>query len=168
LVFGIQEGQSYDWGVIWGPISVWSLIIAGVVVLVAFIIWQRVTKTEPLVPLRVFRDRNFSLGNAVIATVGFAVTSMAIPLIFYLQIVLGFTPTESALMMVPMAVISGVLAPFVGRLIDRINPRLVATAGMTCCALGLSWYAAVLTPDQSVGTLLLPSAVLGLANAAMW
>ncbi|PFG30374.1 DHA2 family efflux MFS transporter permease subunit [Paramicrobacterium agarici] len=168
LVFGIQEGQSYDWGYIWGPISVWSLIIAGIVVLIAFVVWQRFTSTEPLVPLRVFHDRNFSLGNAVITTVGFAVTSMAIPLIFYLQLVLGLSPTESALMMVPMAVISGVLAPFVGRLIDRINPRLVATAGMTCCAVGLTWYAAVLTPGQSIIVLLMPSAMLGLANAAMW
>ncbi|WP_166980184.1 DHA2 family efflux MFS transporter permease subunit [Paramicrobacterium fandaimingii] len=168
LVFGIQEGQSYDWGQIWGPISVWSLIISGVVILAAFVVWQRFTRSEPLVPLRLFRDRNFSLGNTVITTVGFAIISMSLPLIFYLQMVRGLTPTESALMLVPMAVISGVLAPFVGRLIDHINPRLVATAGMACCAVSLAWYAAVLTPDQPIWILLLPSAVMGLANSAMW
>ncbi|WP_167132037.1 DHA2 family efflux MFS transporter permease subunit [Paramicrobacterium chengjingii] len=168
LVFGIQEGQSYEWGQIWGPISVWSLIITGVVVLIAFVVWQRFTRSEPLVPLRLFRDRNFSLGNTVITTVGFAIISMSLPLIFYLQMVRGLTPTESALMLVPMAVISGVLAPFVGRLIDHINPRLVATAGMVCCAVSLTWYAAVLTPDQPIWILLLPSAVMGLANSAMW
>lgn len=168
LVFDIQEGQSYDWGQIWGPISVWSLIIAGLVVLTGFVVWQHFNRGEPLVPLKLFRDRNFSLGNTVITTVGFAITSMALPLIFYLQMVRGLTPTESALMMVPMAVISGVLAPFVGRLIDHINPRLVATAGMACCAVALAWYAAVLTPDQPIWILLLPSAVMGLANSAMW
>src|SRR5882757_452759 len=40
LVFGIQEGQKYNWGQITGPISVWGLIIAGVVVLAIFVVWQ--------------------------------------------------------------------------------------------------------------------------------
>src|SRR5690349_14692436 len=40
LVFGIQEGQKYDWGQITGPISVWSLIIAGLVVIAGFLLWQ--------------------------------------------------------------------------------------------------------------------------------
>src|SRR5690606_10774352 len=53
LVFGIQEGESYDWGVIWGPISVWGLIIGGVVVLALFILWQHVQKGEPLIPLQI-------------------------------------------------------------------------------------------------------------------
>src|SRR6266540_736332 len=55
LVFGIQEGQSYDWGTIRGPITVWSLIIAGVVVMAAFTVWQRLNRSEPLVPLGLFR-----------------------------------------------------------------------------------------------------------------
>ena len=51
LVFGIQEGHQYDWGTITGPISVWSLIIAGLVVFVGFVLWQARNKREPLVPL---------------------------------------------------------------------------------------------------------------------
>ena len=61
LVFGIQEGQTYDWGTIDGPISVWSLIVAGIAVLAVFIVWQARTKEEPLLSLELFRDRNFSL-----------------------------------------------------------------------------------------------------------
>ena len=60
-MFGLQEGEHYDWGVIWGPITVWGLIIAGVVVLGLFIWQQAQTKSEPLVPLELFRDRNFSV-----------------------------------------------------------------------------------------------------------
>jgi EmrB/QacA subfamily drug resistance transporter len=41
IVFGIQEGERYDWGRIWGAVTVWELLAAGVVVLVAFVIWQR-------------------------------------------------------------------------------------------------------------------------------
>ena len=79
LVFGIQEGQTYDWGTITGVVSVWSLIIAGVVVLAAFVAWQAVQPREPLLPLALFRDRNFSLANVAITTVGFAITAMALP-----------------------------------------------------------------------------------------
>ena len=80
LVFGIQEGQSYDWGTIAGPVSVWSLIIAGLVVLAVFVGWQARNRAEPLLPLRLFRDRNFCLACVAIAAVGFGVTAMAFPL----------------------------------------------------------------------------------------
>ena len=80
LVFGIQEGESYDWGVIWGPVTVWGLIIVGLIVLALFFVWQRVQRGEPLIPLEIFRDRNFSVGTLVIITVGFSVTSMSLPL----------------------------------------------------------------------------------------
>ncbi|BDZ45264.1 DHA2 family efflux MFS transporter permease subunit [Naasia aerilata] len=168
LVFGLQEGETYDWGTITGPISVWSLIIAGVVVLALFVVWQRVQRGEPLLPLSLFRDRNFSLGNAGITAVGFAVTSMSLPLVFYFQTVKGLTPTQSALMLVPMAVLSGVLAPPAGKLIDRVNPRNLAVAGMLLLALSLVLYWLMLAPDTSIWLLLVPSAVLGVANAGIW
>ncbi len=168
VVFGIQEGASYDWGVIVGPISVWSLIIAGIITLIGFVIWQRYNRGEPLVPLKLFRDRNFSLSNGAMSMVGFAITSMALPLMFYFQLVLGLPPTQSALMLAPSAVLSGVLAPFVGRLVDLINPRYVAVPGLFLLAGGLYWYFAVMTADAPIWLLLLPSVVLGLANASVW
>ncbi|WP_111720167.1 DHA2 family efflux MFS transporter permease subunit [Homoserinimonas sp. OAct 916] len=168
VVFGIQEGESYDWGEIVGPISVWSLIITGIVFLVGFVLWQHYNRGEPLLPLQLFRDRNFSLSNGAITTVGFAITGMTLPLMFYFQLVLGLPPTQSALMLAPSAVLSGVLAPFVGRLVDIINPRYVAVTGLLLLAGGLYWYFAIMTADAPIWLLLLPSAVLGLANAAVW
>ncbi|MFI2751865.1 DHA2 family efflux MFS transporter permease subunit [Cellulomonas sp. P22] len=168
VVFGIQEGASYDWGTIVGPISVISLIVAGVLVLVVFVLWQARTTGEPLLPLSLFRDRNFSLANGAISTIGFTITSMALPLVFYFQVVRGLTPTRSALMLAPMAVVAGVLSPLVGKMIDRVNPRYVAFTGLLLLAVGLFWYSALLTPDVAITTLLLPSAVLGVANSCMW
>ena len=168
LVFGIQEGGTYDWGTITGPITVWGLIIAGIVVLIAFVVWQAFNKKEPLLPLKLFRDRNFSLSNGAITAVGFAVTCMALPLVFYFQTVRALTPTESALMLAPMAIFSGVLAPFVGKLIDRINPRYFATTGLVLFALSLFWYSRLLTPDVSIWWLLAPSALLGVAMSGVW
>ena len=78
LVFGIQEGHQYDWGTIAGRSRV-ALIIAGLVVFGAFVCWQARNRAEPLVPLGLFRDRNFSLANVGISTMGFAITAMALP-----------------------------------------------------------------------------------------
>ncbi|CAN7450343.1 multidrug MFS transporter [Arthrobacter sp. Leaf337] len=168
LVFGIQEGETYNWGTITGPITVWSLIIAGIVVLAGFVLWQRFNKGEPLLPLSLFKDRNFSLANIGITTVGFAVTSFTLPLIFYYQIVRGLTPTQSALMMVPMALISGGLAPVVGKIIDRVNPKYITAAGLVLMSVALFWNSALMHPDTPIWLFLLPSAVLGFANAGIW
>ncbi|MFE8884618.1 DHA2 family efflux MFS transporter permease subunit [Pseudarthrobacter enclensis] len=168
LVFGIQEGETYNWGTITGPISVWSLIIAGLVVLAAFVAWQRFNKGEPLLPLGLFRDRNFSLANLGITMVGFTVTSFGLPLIFYYQMVRGLTPTQSALLMVPMALISGGMAPVVGKIVDRVNPKYLAAAGLTLMAVALVWNGLLMQPDTPILLFLLPSAVLGFANAGIW
>src|SRR5690606_3495467 len=123
LAFGIQEGHQFDWGTITGQVTVWRMIVAGIVVLVLFVLWQARNRQEPLVPLSLFSDRNFSLANVAITTMGFSITAMAIPLMLYAQVVRGLSPTRSALLLVPMAVLTLVLAPVVGRLTDRVHPR---------------------------------------------
>ena len=145
-----------------------GLIIAGIAVLVVFVLWQKVNKGEPLLPLSLFKDRNFSLANIGITTVGFTVTAFTLPLIFYDQVVRGLTPTQSALMMVPMALISGGLAPVVGRIIDRVNPKFITAAGLVLMSVALLWYAFLMHPDTPIWLFLLPSAVLGFANAGIW
>ncbi|MET7277933.1 DHA2 family efflux MFS transporter permease subunit [Kribbella sp. NPDC005582] len=168
LVFGIQEGQKYDWGQITGPISVWSLIIAGLVLLGAFAFWQSRNRNEPLLPLALFRDRNFSLANLSITTVGFAVTAMAFPLMLYAQAVRGLSPTKAALLLAPMAIISGALAPFVGRLVDTTPPRFIAGFGLACEVGALYWLSQIISPDLPIWQLLLPMALMGVANGFMW
>ena len=168
LVFGIQEGETYNWGTIAGPVTVWGLIIAGLAVLALFVLWQRFNKGEPLLPLALFRDRNFSLANIGITTVGFTVTAFSLPLIFYYQLVRGLTPTQSALMMVPMALISGGLAPVVGKIIDKVNPKFITAAGLVLMAVALAWNSALMQPDTPILLFLLPSAILGFANAGIW
>jgi EmrB/QacA subfamily drug resistance transporter len=168
VVFGIQEGATYDWGTIAGPITVWGLIVSGVVVLAAFIVWQAFNRVEPLLPLGLFRDRNFSLSNAAIALVGLAMTAMPLPLAFYFQVARGLDPTQAALMLVPMAVVSGVLSPLVGRLADRADPKWVAFAGLALSGLALAWYAALMAPGTELWLLLLPSSLLGLGVSGVF
>lgn len=168
IVFGLQEGETYNWGVIAGPITVWSLIVVGGVLLAVFLVQQRLTRHEALVPLALFRDRNFSLSNIAMTTVGFSVTTFSLPLVFFFQIVRGLTPTQSALMLAPMAVINIALATFVGRLVDRVHPRMLALPGLLLFSASIFLYSAMLSPDIPIGLLLIPSVVLGLANAFTW
>jgi EmrB/QacA subfamily drug resistance transporter len=163
LVFGIQEGQSYNWSV-----RIWVMIACGLAVMVAFVVWQGYNSGEPLVPLSLFRDRNFSLSNVAITAVGFSITAMGFPIFLYAQVVRGLSPTRSAMLLIPMAVLSGALAPFVGRLADKVHPRYVAGIGLACFPASLVWLAAVMKPDAAIWALLLPIALLGVANGFLW
>ena len=168
VVFGLQEGEKYDWGQITGIISVPLLIATGLVVFAAFIWWQGRIKAEPLVPLGLFRDRNFSLGNGGITLVSLAITAMALPFQYYAQGVRGWSPTESALLMVPMAVVLIALSPVVGKLVDRVHPRNITVVGFGTAAVAMFWLSQLLNPDTPVWQLLLPMALFGVSNACLW
>jgi EmrB/QacA subfamily drug resistance transporter len=163
LVFGLQEGQAFAWGA-----AAWALIGTGVAVLVLFVVWQARGAAEPLVPLALFRDRNFSLANVAITAVGFAVTAQAFPITLYAQGVRGLTPTGAALLLAPSAVISTALSPYVGRLTDRAHPRWIAGIGLSCFAVALLWLAAVMAPTTPIWELVLPIALLGVGSGFMW
>ena len=168
LVFGIQEGHQYDWSTITGWVSVPLLIGVGLVLLVAFVIWQFVNKAEPLVPMVLFRDRNFSLANVAISSMGLAVTAMGFPIMLYAQLVRGLTPTKAALLLVPMAIMSIVLAQPVGRLTDRVHPRWLAGFGFLAVMGSFLWLSRVMTPTSATWQILLPMALLGIGSAFVW
>ena len=163
IVFALQEGEHYDWAA-W----IWAMIGVGVVVMAVFLWQQAKTRSEPLVPLELFRDRNFSVANLGIAAVGFTVTSMSLPMMFFYQLARGLTPTQAALLLIPMAVLSGVLAPLAGRILDRVDPRVLLVPGLGLTVLALVWYALLMNPDTPIGMFLLPSALMGIGQAGMW
>ncbi|RVW06388.1 DHA2 family efflux MFS transporter permease subunit [Rhodococcus spongiicola] len=163
IVFGLQEGGSYDWDG-----RTWGLIGAGLVVMGGFVWWQKVNRDEPLVPLGLFKDRNFSVATVGIATMGFAVTSVMLPFMFYAQSVTGLSPTRSALLMAPLAVVTAVLAPFVGRLVDRTHPRYIAGPGFLMFALSIAWLATQLTPSTPIWQILASTTMIGASNALIW
>ncbi|MCW2797550.1 DHA2 family efflux MFS transporter permease subunit [Nocardioides sp.] len=163
LVFGIQEGEQLGWDTV-----VWALIGSGVVVIGLFVLWQSRNRAEPLVPLHLFRDRNFSLANIAISVMGFSITAVAIPLMLYAQLVRGYSPTESAFLLVPMAVMTLLLARFVGSLTDSVHPRIIVSIGFASLLGSLFWLAHEMTPGSEVWQLLVPMAVFGVGNAFVW
>jgi EmrB/QacA subfamily drug resistance transporter len=163
IVFALQEGQTHSWAA-W----IWGCVALGVGAIAGFVYWQAVTPHEPLIPLQIFRDRDFSLSNLGIATIGFVVTGMIVPLMFYAQAVCGLSPTRAALLTAPMAIATGVLAPLVGRIVDRSHPRPVVGFGFSALAIALTWLSIDMTPSTPIWRLVLPITLMGIGMAFIW
>ncbi|WP_082973899.1 MFS transporter [Mycobacterium sp. E740] len=163
IVFALQEGHAHEW-THW----VWGLMALGVGVMAGFLFWQAVNRNDPLLPLVVFRDRDFSLANLGVATIGFVATGVIVPVMFYAQAVCGLTPTRSALLTAPMAVATGILAPFVGRIVDRWHPRPVVGFGFSMLAIGTTWLSIEMTPTTAIWRLVLPMTAIGIGMAFVW
>lgn len=168
IVFGIEEGRSYDWGTITGPITVWRLIAVGAAIMAVFVWWQTKNRKEPLVPPSLFRDRNFTVANTSISTMGFAVTAQSFPFMIWAQTVRGWTPTQAALLLIPMAVLSLVLAKPVGDLVNTVHPRVLAAFGLVVFGIGLVALGASMSPTVPIWQIEVCIALLGLGSAFVW
>lgn len=163
IVFGLQQGDSAGWAA-W----IWAAMVAGIVSMAAFAYWQSVNAREPLVPLEIFQDRNFTLCSlgAVVST--FTMSSSALPTMFFSQAVCGLSPTGSALLIAPMAIASGVLAPIVGKIVDSSHPRRVIGCGYSVLTLSMVWLSIEMTPATPIWRLALPLFVMGVGSAFIW
>ncbi len=168
FVFGLQEGSTYDWGTIRGPITVWGVIAAGLLILVAFVLWQRHRGDDALMPLRLFHSRNFSLSNVAGAAVTFAMTGIFFPFTIFLQVALGMTPLQSALVGLGGSLLSGVVAPFAGRASDRVPGKWIVALGFAILV-GVVWMLSVLaTPDVEVWKLVVTMCFFGIGTGCLF
>ena len=168
LVFGLQEGAAYDWGTIVGPISVPLVLGVGLVVSVAFVLWQRHRGDDALLPLRLFVRRNFALANVAGAAVSFAMTGIFFPFTLYLQQVLGLSPLHAALVGLPGSLISGVVAPFAGRLSDKVAAKWVVFSGFAVLAVSIGVLATQVQPDVAVWRLVVPMLGFGVGTGLVF
>jgi MFS family permease len=123
VVYGVIEGQRYDWGTVRNGITIPEIIGAGLVVLAGFVAWER-RQSQPLLPLGLFRGRTFAIMVVLNVAVQFALQSMLLVNSINLQSVLGFTAVHSGLTGLPLTLALTALAPFAGRLTDRFGGTL--------------------------------------------
>ncbi|MEU7482153.1 MFS transporter [Lentzea sp. NPDC042327] len=138
VVFGVQNGEHYGWGRVAGPVTIPEVVVAGVVVLVAFVLWQAAPRNpEPLLPLRIFRNRNFSLGNVANIAIGFTVTAFFVALVLFLQTVPKLSPLMAGLVTAPASLMSGTTAIFAGRWSNRANAKVLPISGFVLLAVSI-------------------------------
>jgi len=142
LVYGIVNGNDRGWD----SLEVLGALALGAVLLVAFVLWEgRVP--SPLLPLRLFRDRSFSVANIVGFTFSFGIFGAVFILIQYLQIVTGASPLEAGLMTTPWTLAPMFVAPLAGLIVPRVGTRVLIVAGCLLQAAGVGWLAFVMSPQ---------------------
>lgn len=161
IVFGLIEGQRYDWGRITGWLTIPMVLGAGIAFFLAFFAWE-LRQREPLVPLGLFRNRNFSLMNWTSAAMSFALQGIFIVIPIYMQSVLGMTALQSGLTVAPMSVTAAILAPIAGRLSDRFGGKYLLMAGLAIFGAGTGIVTLVASASSTSATFILPWVVAGL------
>ena len=143
IVWGLVRGNEHGWT---SP-GVLAPIIAGALLLGAFVLWERGAK-EPMVPLRFFRSRAFSAANVTSLLMSFGMFGAIFLLAQFFQVVQGYSPLAAGIRTLPWTAMPIVVAPIAGMLSDRIGARPLLVAGMALMAGGLAWVAAVASPTM--------------------
>ncbi|MEV6288137.1 MFS transporter [Kribbella sp. NPDC051770] len=137
----------------------WPALAVAVVGLTAFVAWELRTP-EPMVPLHLFRDRNFSGGSLSLVLVQVGNGGLILALMQYLQLVLGFSATKAGLALVPMAIAVIVVNGLGATLGQKIGNRPMTVAGLVLLAGGFGLMA-MLDAHDSFAKVTLALLVLG-------
>ncbi len=154
LVWGVIHGNDYGWS---DPRIVGALVV-GAILMVLFLLWESRTKA-PMLPLRFFRNRAFSVSNAISFLMYFGVFGAVFLLVQFFQVVQGLSPFQSGLRTLPWTAMPAFVAPIAGVLAGRIGGRPILVTGLALLSAGLFWVAAVVTPTVEYA-LLVPGFVM--------
>ncbi|MFI0721615.1 DHA2 family efflux MFS transporter permease subunit [Streptomyces sp. NPDC021224] len=162
IVFALVNANEHGWT----SARVLSGLIAGSVLVAAFV-RHGMTARQPMLPMRFFRRRAFSAINAATMLMFVGMFGSIFLLSQFLQTVLGYSPTEAGLRMLPWTGMPMIVAPIAGYLSDRVGGRPVVAAGLALQAIGLGWFAVIASPDVSYATQL-PSLIISGVGMALY
>ncbi len=134
LVFGIVRGNDAGWD----SLEVMGSLGLGAVLVAAFIAWEY-RSPAPLLPLRLFRDRSFSVANIVGLTFSFGIFGAIFILIQFLQVVQGYSPLAAGVATMPWTMAPMVVAPLAGLVAPRVGTRLLIVVGLAFEAVAMAW-----------------------------
>jgi len=163
LIYAIVDANAAGWGSL-QTIGLGSMALA---LIGAFVAIERRSR-QPLVPLRIFRNRALRGSNIVTVLNTGALFPMFFFVTLYTQEGLGYSPIESGLAQLPVAVTIAVSATLAPRLVARTGYGLALVGGLALVAGGLLWLAQIPADGSYAGHLLLPSVVVGLGEGAVW
>ncbi|WSQ11192.1 MFS transporter [Streptomyces sp. NBC_01231] len=160
------------YGLVRSPVDGWTSplvltgLIAGTALLAAFV-HHGIHNKNPMLPMRLFRNRAFTGINIASLLMFLGMFGSIFLLSQYMQGVLGYSPTEAGLRMLPWTGMPMLVAPIAGILSDRIGGRPVVAAGLFLQAAGLGWMASVVTADASY-SIQLPGLIISGIGMALY
>jgi EmrB/QacA subfamily drug resistance transporter len=144
----------------WDSLEVLATLAGGVVLLAAFVAWQ-LRAPAPMLPMRFFRSRAFSAGNAAIF---FAMGSLFCGVFFlaqFMQTALGEGPLGAGLRLLPWTATLFFVAPLAGNLVDRFGERPFMVVGPLLQAVGMGWIALIADAGMAYGEMIAPLIIAG-------
>ena len=160
-VFALIEQPLYGWS---NPL-VWIPMVAGLALLALFL-WHERRTGHPMVPLSLFRSRNFAIGNLSTLLIYGGLGATTFFVIIYLQQVAGYSAVAAGLALLPITLLMWALSRRFGALSDRIGPRLLMGLGPIVAGLGMLWMSGIGAEVDYVTDLLPAILVFGVGLAA--
>jgi len=157
---------SVVWGVLRAPVAGWGSaevlvrLALGVVMLAAFISWERVAPA-PMVPLSLFRSPVFSAAAGTQFLMAASIFATAYVTSQYFQIARGDSPLGTGLRFLPWTMTPLLVAPVAGRLVDRVGARAIAAPGLLLQAVGFVWILQAAHTHASYGAFVAPFVLAG-------
>ena len=154
----LDKGQEKDW---FGTTWITVVTVIAVATLAAFLIYELRTK-DPVVNLRVFRERTYTTGVFLMSLLGVALygTTVMIPLI--MQTLLGYPAIRAGIAMAPRGLGSFIGMPLVGLLMTKLDPRRMLATGLVVCAFTM-WQFSHLDLSAGYWDFFWPQIIMGLA-----
>ncbi len=156
LVRGNQQG--------WGSTEIVTAFVLGAALVAAFVAWELRTEA-PMLPMRFFRNRTFSLANVASLLMFFGMFGSIFLLSQFFQTVQGYSPFGSGLRILPWTLAPIFIAPIAGAMSDKLPAKNIIGVGLTLQAIGLAWIAAVSTPTVPYTHLVGPFILAGVGMA---
>lgn len=125
LLYGFSSAGDMGWG---DPL-VYGTIIAGAVGLVLFIVRQ-LLMDDPMLDFRIYKYPMFALSSAISIVLSIAMFSGMILTPLYVQTIREISPFHSGILMLPGAIVMGIMSPITGRLFDKYGPKMLAIVGL--------------------------------------
>ncbi len=138
IVYGLIEAPTHGWG---SPSTLIAFAV-GIVVLAGFVAWER-QQDEPMLDIRYFKNGAFSTGTSGMILVFMAMYGVMFLITQYFQLILGYTPLDTALRLLPMAPIMIIVAPLTPRLSERFGANRTVAFGLSLVGVGLILYRGV-------------------------
>ncbi len=160
IVWGLVRGNEHGWT---SP-GIVAPTVLGVVLLAGFVAWER-RAPAPMLPMRFFRGRTFTLANVASLLMFFGMFGSIFLLAQYFQTVQGLSPLQSGLRILPWTAMPMFVAPLAGAFSDRIGGERLMTAGLALQGAGLIWIASVTTATTPYLDLVGPFALSGAGMA---